>query len=140
MPYRVVVAGPRDRDCPDLARRMVARLAAKHGPIEVIQGGESGVDTSFAEAAWEAGYGVRLYQFEFGDAEAAGPAEGVDMCLAVHPDLSASDGTRACVGAALAAGIPCCWIAGDDGEVRRLRGLPFVLRERIQDGRDGPSP
>lgn len=123
MPYKVLITGDRNWPCLSLARRVVDRLKAKHGDIEIIHGAAKGVDTAFAVAAANAGAAFRAFHAEWGAyGPRAGPIrnqrmvdEGADVCLAFHSNLRWSKGTRDCVTRALKAGIPC-WLVESDGE------------------------
>jgi ABC-type sugar transport system substrate-binding protein len=132
MAVRVIISGDRNWFCPDLARRVVARLVARHGEVDIVHGNARGVDAAFADAAREAGCGVCSFAAAWDEhGKAAGPRrnqeminEGAEFVIAVHRSLAWSRGTRDLVTRALAAGIPVYLIDSEEGEPRRLREIP----------------
>jgi uncharacterized protein YfiM (DUF2279 family) len=128
----VLVTGDRHWECHDLARRVVARLVAKYGEVDIVQGAAAGVDYAFVEAAFEAGCGVASFPADWDvHGKAAGPrrnaemvAAGADFAIAVHRNLRGSRGTKDCVRRCLAAGIPTWLIDSDDAEARPRRLEP----------------
>jgi hypothetical protein len=132
MGVRVIVSGDRNWTCHTLARRVIARLVARHGEVDIVQGAAAGVDHAFVEAAYDAGCGVCSYAAnweKFG--KRAGPLRnqemvdaGADFVIAVHRSLARSRGTKDCVQRAMAAGIPVYLIDSEDGEPRRLSEIP----------------
>jgi hypothetical protein len=132
MAVRVIISGDRRWNCPDLARRVIARLIARHGEVEVVQGGAKGVDAAFADAARVSGLVVHAFPADW-DAygKGAGPRRnqamidaGADFVIAVHRSLAWSRGTGDLVRRALTAGIPVYLIDREDGEPRRIREIP----------------
>ena len=129
--FRVLITGDRNWRCRPIAREVVARLKAKHGPALVVVhgGGLTGVDREFAEAAelqrvrreahpadsgrWgDRGESVR-------NAEMV--ASGINLAVAVHRTLKRSRGTRDCVAKCLAAGIPVWLVDSEEVKPRRIR-------------------
>ncbi len=131
MAFRVLVTGSRYWTCHVVARQVIARLKARYGEVDIVQGAAAGVDHAFAEAAYEAGCGVASFPADwFKHGKAAGPkrnaemvAAGADLCIAVHRDLSGSKGTRDCVRQALAAGIPVWLIDSEEVTLKRIESL-----------------
>lgn len=95
-------------------------MIAKHGANDlVIVHGHcpSGVDKAFDEACHEAILAVERHPADWDSfGKGAGPRRnqemvdlGAALCLAFHPKLSTSKGTKDCVQRALKAGIPTWW-------------------------------
>ena len=141
--FRVIVTGDRHWYCEELAYRVVQGLRAKHGPgVVIVEGGAEGVDWAFHVAA--NGCEVATERF---DADwkrlgpRAGPARnaamivaGADLCIAVHPNIDVSRGTKDCVRQALAAGIPTWLIESDDPRCKPIRlGTADVARTEADD-------
>jgi ABC-type sugar transport system substrate-binding protein len=132
MVVRVIISGDRNWFCPDLARRVVARLVARHGEVELLHGAAAGVDAAFADAAREAGLVVHAFPADWDShGKSGGPrrnatmvAAGADFVIAVHRSLAWSRGTGDLVRRALAAGIPVYLIDGEDAEPRKIREIP----------------
>jgi ABC-type sugar transport system substrate-binding protein len=132
MAVRIIVTGDRNWRCTALARRVIARLVARHGNVTILDGDASGVDTAFADAASEAGCKVLLFPADWEKyGKGAGPrrnaemvAAGADFAIAVHKSLARSRGTRDAVERCLAAGIPVWLIDSEDGEPKRVREIP----------------
>jgi ABC-type sugar transport system substrate-binding protein len=132
MAVRVLISGDRNWHCADLARRVIARLVARHGEVDIVQGSADGVDFAFVEAAYDAGCGVCSFPADWEKhGKKAGPirnaemvAAGADFVIAVHRNLAWSRGTRDLVTRALAAGIPVYLIDGEDAEPKRIREIP----------------
>jgi ABC-type sugar transport system substrate-binding protein len=132
MAVRVIISGDRNWTCSDLARRVVARLVARHGEVDIVQGAADGVDRAFVEAAYDAGCGVCSYPADWQKhGKKGGPIRnaamvdaGADFVIAVHRSLAWSRGTGDLVRRALAAGIPVYLIDGEDAEPRRIRKMP----------------
>jgi YspA, cpYpsA-related SLOG family len=127
----VIITGDRGWDCPELAGRVVGRLAARYGRenLIIVHGAARGVDAAFHHAAtlarvdkdpcpaeWER-LGRRVGPIR----NAAMVAKGAVLCIAVHRFLAKSKGTKDCCLQALAAGIPVWLIDSDDGEPTRLQ-------------------
>jgi hypothetical protein len=131
MGVRVIITGSRNWTCHALARRVIARLIARHGEVDIVQGAAAGVDHAFVKAAYDAACGVCSYAADwekFG--KRAGPLRnqemvdaGADFCIAVHRSLARSRGTKDCVERCLAAGIPVYLIDSEDGEPKRVRAI-----------------
>jgi ABC-type sugar transport system substrate-binding protein len=131
MSVRVIVTGSRSWRCAALARRVIARLIARHGKVALVIGDADGVDRVFAETARASGCEVCVFGADwekFG--KRAGPlrnqemvTDGADFCIAVHKSLARSRGTKDCVQRAMAAGIPVWLIDSDDGEPRRVKEI-----------------
>lgn len=133
---RVIITGARDWYCYELATKVLTGLIAKHGAndLVIVHGAAPGVDSAFAQACHD-----NIIEDEphpahwkaFGNG--AGPKRnqemvdsGADLCLAFHPHLSISKGTRDCVRRALKAGIPTWWTwCHDDPPVRQR--LPKIV-------------
>jgi ABC-type sugar transport system substrate-binding protein len=132
MAVRVIISGDRNWFCADLARRVIARLVARCGEVDIVQGAADGVDRAFVEAAYDAGCGVCSFPADWDRyGKKAGPLRnqemvdaGADFVIAVHRSLAWSRGTRDLVIRALAAGIPVYLIDGEDAEPRRIRVVP----------------
>jgi hypothetical protein len=129
---RVLITGDRGWDCDKLACDVLRRLVAKYGTGLVIVHGAAGcVEAAFAAAAGALGVAVEAHPAEWARlGKRAGPSRnqrmvdaGADLCLAVHPYLANSKGTKDCARRAIAAGIPTYLIDGDgdDARPRRLR-------------------
>lgn len=130
-PIRIVVTGDRHWGCRDLARRVVARLVARHpagaAGLLIVHGAASGVDAAFEAAAREEGVATEPHPARwdlFGDR--AGPIRNTEMIragakfvLAVHRDIGRSRGTKHCCLVALNKGIPVYVIESGDGRIRR---------------------
>lgn len=128
---RVIVTGDRNWYCPDLADRIIAGLVAKHADeVVIMEGGAGGVDRAFAEATDRHPVGHESYPVSPDDwrrlGKRAGPLRnghmimlGADLCIAVHPNILESKGTKDCVLQAAAAGIPVVLVQGD-GKPKRL--------------------
>jgi hypothetical protein len=137
MSVRVIISGDRNWTCSDLARRVIARLVARHGEVEIIHGDARGVDSAFADAAREAGCGVFPYEALWEKhGKRAGPIRnqamvdaGAEFVIAVHRSLAWSRGTGDLVRRALAAGIPVYLIDGEDVVPRRIREIPERKKE-----------
>jgi ABC-type sugar transport system substrate-binding protein len=131
MAVRVLVTGSRSWRCAGLARRVVARLVARHVAVALVVGDADGVDRAFAEAARAAGCEVCVFGADWEKySKGAGPrrnqemvAAGADFAIAVHKSLARSRGTKDCVRRAMAAGIPVWLIDSEDGEPRRVREI-----------------
>jgi ABC-type sugar transport system substrate-binding protein len=132
MAVRVIISGDRNWTCHDLARRVIARLVARHGEVDIVQGAADGVDFAFVEAAYDAGCGVCSFPADWDrHGKKAGPLRnqemvdsGADFAIAVHRSLAWSRGTKDLVTRALAAGIPVYLIDREDAEPRRIRDIP----------------
>lgn len=116
---RVLVTGDRNWDCVALAMQVVERLVSESAPedVVIVHGNCRGVDRSFRAACKFLGIKHEPHDVPpevwKRDGKGAGPARntkmvnlGADLCLAFHPDLLNSLGTRDCASKALAAGIP----------------------------------
>jgi hypothetical protein len=127
---RIVIAGSRHWNCPDLAEEIVNRLFARYGPaIVIIHGDEPGIAESFAEAA----RGLCIATEERGRVQnqtgkptvAAKNREllqaGADLCIVLHRSIAASKRTRDCAQQAVQAGIPVYVIEDERAIPRRLR-------------------
>lgn len=132
-PFRVLVTGSRDWPCHELAEQVVARLLRGHGPgLVVVHGAAPGVDTAFAGACGELGVDHEPHPARWRElGRRAGPVRneemvraGAGLCLAVHRNLATSLGTKGCVRLALAAGIPCWLLDGDDATPRPITEAP----------------
>jgi hypothetical protein len=126
---RILVTGDRHWRCDDLAEQIVNRLIARYGPdLVVVHGGAPGVDQSFSEACRHLGIPAEPHLADWkGLKNIAGPARnremvqsGADLCVALHPTLETSKGTRDCIRQALAAGIPVWHIEDDRAIPRRV--------------------
>jgi hypothetical protein len=132
MAVRVIISGDRNWTCHELARRVIARLVARHGEVDIVQGSADGVDFAFVEAAYDAGCGVCSFPADWDrHGKKAGPIRnqemvdsGADFVIAVHRGLARSRGTRDLVERSLKAGIPVWLIDGEDAEPRRIREIP----------------
>jgi hypothetical protein len=127
---RVIVTGDRHWYSPDLAGRVLGRLAARYGDaLVIVEGGASGVDESFRLACHGLGIAFETHPARWDElGRRAGPlrnaemvAAGAGLCLAFHRFLAGSKGTRDCCLQAVEAGIPTYLIDREDGEPRRLR-------------------
>jgi hypothetical protein len=121
MAVRVIISGDRNWTCHELARRVIARLVARHGEVDIVQGSADGVDFAFVEAAYDAGCGVCSFPADW---EKHGKKAGADFVIAVHRSLAWSRGTKDLVTRALAADIPVYLIDAEDAEPRRIRAIP----------------
>lgn len=138
MAVRVIISGDRRWNCANLARRVIARLVARHGEVDIVQGSADGVDFAFVEAAYDAGCGVCSFPANWEKhGKRAGPLrnqeminEGADFVIAVHRSLAWSRGTGDLVRRALAAGIPVYLIDGEDAEPRRIKEIPEKGEDR----------
>jgi YspA, cpYpsA-related SLOG family len=126
---RILISGDRHWYCPDLADQIVARLVKRYGPeIVIVHGAADDVDTSFAEAADEAGIEQEPHPARWAElGKKAGPTRnaemvqaGADLCIACHRSLASSKGTKDCIRQALAAEIPVYLIADDLAIPRRI--------------------
>jgi ABC-type sugar transport system substrate-binding protein len=137
MAVRVIISGDRNWTCSDLARRVIARLVARHGEVDIVQGSADGVDFAFVEAAYDAGCGVCSFPADWEKhGKRAGPLRnqemvdaGAEFVIAVHRSLAWSRGTGDLVRRALAAGIPVYLIDGEDVVPRRIREIPERKKE-----------
>jgi hypothetical protein len=132
MAVRVIISGDRNWHCDALARRVIARLVARHGEVDIVQGAADGVDRAFVEAAFDAGCGVSSFPADWQKhGKKGGPirnaemvAAGADFVIAVHRSLAWSRGTRDLVKRSLEAGIPVYLIDGEDAEPKWIRNIP----------------
>lgn len=132
---RVLVTGDRHCRCEGLARRAVARMAARYGPgLVIVHGDAPGVDAAFRGACEALGVAQEPHPARWElHRNAAGPirnaemvAAGAAFCLAVHADLGRSKGTGDCVRRCLAADIPVWHFDPTSGDEtpKRLEGAP----------------
>ena len=152
-----MITGDRNWNPSQLADRVVTSLHKKYGDgLTLVIGDCKGIDATFAEACIQ--YGVNFERFEADwsnvtrpgavvrkrkdgtlyDA-AAGPernrkmiASGVDLCLAFHPHLSISKGTKDAVNQCLKAGIPTWW-CWDESEPPVQQRLPKPVETMVAD-------
>lgn len=153
-PYRVIVTGDRHWYCESLAYKVVRGIVAKHGPeVVIVEGGAEGVDWAFHVAADGCGVATERFEADWKTlGKRAGPsrnadmvAAGADLCIAVHPNLAASKGTRDCVRQAFAAGIPVWLIETEDCKPIRLSSMDVATEtaEALGSGEaevPGPDP
>jgi hypothetical protein len=139
MAMRVIISGDRNWFCPDLARRVVARLVGRFGAdLIVVHGNAAGVDTAFAAACALRGVAHEPHTARWDElGKKAGPvrnaemcAAGADFCIAVHRSLAWSRGTRDCVKRCLEAGIPVYLIDSEEGEPRRVHESDLTNQRR----------
>jgi YspA, cpYpsA-related SLOG family len=136
---RIVVTGNKDWSCPDLAARILRRLAARYGrDIVITHGDEPGVDASFAAAAKELGITAeaRLIDRKTTGFPTVGQRNrelllgGADMCLAIHNRIASCPRTRDCVLQALQEGIPTYGIETQHAIPRRIKRGDSRLMDR----------
>lgn len=129
MPTRVLITGDRHWYCERLAARVVKGLLERHGnDIVIVQGAAPGVDTVFAEAAFEAGVTQEPHPARWDElGPKAGPIRNAEMvklgaafCIAFHRDLENSRGTLDCVSRCHNAGIPVWLVADEMGAPKRV--------------------
>jgi hypothetical protein len=125
----VIVTGDRNWKCDELAERVVASLAARHGPGLVIRhGGCEGVDMAFHAACEASGVLADRMDADWSIGPRAGPArntamvaKGAGLCLAFHRWIQASRGTKDCACKAIQAGIPTWLTYAADVSPERLK-------------------
>ena len=120
---RVLVTGDRGWDCSDLARRILARLRRRYGAGLVLMLAEAragGVTESFEAKARAGGVRVETYPAGRNQPELA----GVSFVIACHRWLPGSKATAALVRRAMAAGLRCFIVEGEDREPRRIWEAP----------------
>ena len=134
MPYRVLVTGSRHWYCLAMAERIVRKLADRHGEIAIIHGAAPGVDSAFESAvelidrpevvAWPHPAPWQVFGRRAGPLRNQAMVDlGADICIAVHPDLANSRGTKDCVRRAMDAGIPVWAVTAEDGVPSLLESL-----------------
>jgi hypothetical protein len=126
---RILVAGDRHWHSDELAERVVQRIVKRYGSdVVIVNGGAPGVDWAFSKACRKLVVEMEVHTADFRTLRnVAGPARnremvqaGADLCVAFHRALETSEGTKDCVGQALAAGIAVYSIADDGGQTRRV--------------------
>ena len=124
---RIVVAGDRFWNCPDLAAATLRRLVARYGPdIVIVHGGACGVDESFAAACRGLGVNTDVCLVDFSHVGDRGfknremLRRGAELCLVVHRG-PLDDGRRDLARQAIMAGVPTYLIDSDVGKPRRLQ-------------------
>jgi hypothetical protein len=127
---RIIVTGDRDWFRPAMAIAVLKRLIAKHGPdLVIVQGGASGVDSSFKLACQEMGIACEEFPARWDElGKRAGPVRDSEMvlagagyCLVFHPFSPRSKGSKDCASQAIEAGISTWLIDKEGGEPRRLK-------------------
>lgn len=131
-PARILVTGDRHWDCVTLARGILTRLIAQHGPnLTIVHGAARGVDRSFALAAQSLGITHEPHPVTKKTwatlGKGAGPRRnrimvsmGATTCLVLHRNLTQSKGSRDCARQALHAGIPTYLVDSELGIPVRL--------------------
>ena len=137
---KIIITGSRRWYCIDLARRVIERLVAKYGDIQIIHGaceinGElAGVDAAFDHAAREIGLVPRPYPADWhGLGSSAGPRRntqmvnaGADLAIAIHKNIAWSRGTKDCARKLIAANISTWLIDNEAGNLKRLNSKMLV--------------
>ena len=127
---RILVVGDRFWTGRKLARDILERLVARHGPdIVVIHDGGPGVADSFARECRELGLETEYKPPDWAGLGNIGRsarykqmiASGADLCIAVRRSIAESKGTKDCVRQALAAGISTFLISNEQAVPRRLQ-------------------
>jgi hypothetical protein len=94
---------------PGLAEDVVGRLILKHGRgLEIVQGGATGIDRSFAEACAELGVEQEAHCARLDE---LGHLEAVIRYDKTTPPYNANAGSAFFMCAAQASGRACCWPA-----------------------------
>jgi YspA, cpYpsA-related SLOG family len=123
---RIIIAGERHWNTPELAEDVVNRLLARYGPeLVIVRGGAPGIDQSFAVACRELGVmaEVCLPDFShvgdhrFQNEEMLRP--GVRLCLIFHR-AGLDERCRDLAQQAIEAEVPTFLIDNEDGKPRRL--------------------
>jgi hypothetical protein len=119
---RVILTGSRAWYCPEVCQIVVARLSKRYPGLAISVGDcRSGVDKGIAKACRERGIPCDIFEADWkAYGKGAGPIRnramidrGAILCVAIHPDLAGSLGTKDCVGQAIEAGIPVSLVSDD---------------------------
>lgn len=129
---RVIVSGDRNWPCFRMASLVLDRLRKRYGAenLVIVHGHcPTGVDREFERVAGFMNIKRERHPADWerlGDR--AGPIRnqemvdlGASFCIACHPFIRDSRGTKDCARRAIEAGIPAWLISDDSGEPRRLR-------------------
>lgn len=128
----LLVTGDRNWHADRMAIGPIGWVAETFGPIDVVRHGDArGIDRSFGHAALTHGIRQDPHPADWSKGKSAGPIRnsamvslGADLCLACHPDLKNSRGTRDCVSKCLAAGIPVYIVDREGAEPRLITEVP----------------